>query len=66
MNIPQPKPFTQAIEAKFPETEAVPKDMQEWWMETRENLDRLKDKITTLESEVGSLKEQLISILERL
>lgn len=66
MNQPQVKPFSQALEAEFPEIESVPENMRDWWVETKENLDRLNDKITTIESNLQTLSNRMTSILERL
>ena len=62
MNLPKPQPFSRDIEARFPVEESVPEDMKEWWVETRENLERLKDKITALSLENESLKQAIASI----
>lgn len=61
MNLPKPQPFTRDIEARFPVDESVPEDMREWWVETRENLERLKDKITALNLENETLKQSIAS-----
>lgn len=66
MNLPKFKPFSQDIAVQFPPEESVPEQMEDWWTETRENLNRLKDKISILEQENQILKRQISSILERL
>lgn len=62
MSNPVIRSFAQDTEARFPEEDAVPKDLENWWIETRENLERLKDKIVELQAENESLSEQLSSI----
>ena len=56
------RPFSVSTEARFPEEESVPRELRNWWIETRENLERLKDKITELQAENESLSAQLASI----
>lgn len=46
---PTVRTFSRAIETKLPEDDAVPKDMRPWWSETRENFDRLVDRVGDLE-----------------
>lgn len=65
MTLPTVRAFQINTEARFPEEEAVPKDLKKWWAETRENLERLKDKISQLEAENQDLKERVLK-LERL
>jgi len=55
--------FDRNVEAQFPEEEAVPQNLREWWMETKSNLERLRDRTRLLEQEVESLKTK-ISTLE--
>ncbi len=62
MSNPVIRSFSQDIEVRFLEEETVPKNMRDWWIETRENLERLKDKITDLQIENESLKSKLSSI----
>jgi gas vesicle protein len=59
---PTIRSFSQDIEVRFLEEEAVPEEIRDWWIATRENLERLKDKITDLQTENESLKSQLSSI----
>ena len=63
MSDPVIRSFAQDTEVRFPEEDTVPKDMKEWWVETRENLERLKDKITSLTTENESLKTQVASLV---
>ena len=63
MTTPIIRSFTRDIEARFPAEEEVPKEMRDWWIETRENLERLKDKITSLTTENESLKAQVASLV---
>ena len=62
MSDPVIRSFAQDTEVRFPEEDAVPKDMKEWWVETRENLDRIKDQITSLQIENQSLRNQLSAV----
>lgn len=59
MSNPVIRSFQRDTEARFPEEDSVPENLRPWWAETRENLERLKDKIFALESENQSLKESL-------
>ena len=59
MSDPVVRNFAQDTEVRFPEEDTVPKSMKEWWVETRENLDRMKDRIISLEIDNQSLKKQL-------
>lgn len=61
MTTPVIRTFSRDIEARFPDEESVPSELREWWIETRENLERLKDKITTLTTENESLKARVSS-----
>ena len=45
MSDPVIRSFAQDTEIRFPEEDTVPKDMREWWVEVRENLDRMKDRL---------------------
>jgi len=62
MTTPIIRSFTRDIEARFPAEDEVPSEMRDWWIETRENLERLKDKITTLTTENESLKARVSSL----
>jgi chromosome segregation ATPase len=67
MTTPVVRSFNKDIEARFPEAEAVPENLKDWWMETRENLDRLKDKISELERQIQQIKaapEQTLQFTE--
>jgi len=59
MSTPTIRTFSQDIEARFPEEDMVPQELRGWWIETRENLERLKDKITSLYIENETLKKQV-------
>jgi predicted nuclease with TOPRIM domain len=59
MSTPTVRSFSRNIEARFLEEDSVPKELQAWWAETRDNLERLKDKITELQAENASLSTQL-------
>ena len=59
MSDPVIRSFAQDTEIRFPEEDTVPNEMKEWWVEVRENLDRMKDKIVSLEIDNQSLKKQL-------
>jgi len=59
MSDPVIRSFAQDTEIRFPEEDTVPNDMKEWWIEVRENLDRMKDRIVSLEIDNQSLKKQL-------
>lgn len=59
---PTVRQFSQNIEARFLEDDSVPEELREWWSETRENLERLKDKIQELQVQNQSLSDQLGSI----
>ena len=52
MTTPVVRSFNKDIEARFPDAESVPENLKDWWVETRENLDRLKDKISELERQI--------------
>lgn len=65
MSEPVVRTFAQDTEVRFPEEDAVPQDLRDWWIETRENLERIKDKITNLEAENQALTSR-INALERL
>lgn len=65
MSLPTVRAFSISTEARFPEEESVPQNLRVWWNETRENLERLKDKISQLEAENQDLKERVLK-LERL
>jgi hypothetical protein len=62
MSDPVVRTFAQDTEVRFPEEDTVPKELREWWIETRENLERLKDKLTILEISNQALKKQLESL----
>ena len=62
MNLPKSKPFSRDTEAKFPVEESVPQELRDWWTETRENLERLKDKITSLKLENETLNQSINSL----
>jgi hypothetical protein len=59
MSDPVIRSFARDTEIRFPEEDTVPSDMKEWWVEVRENLDRMKDRIISLEIDNQSLKKQL-------
>jgi len=59
MSDPVIRSFAKDTEIRFPEEDTVPNDMKEWWIEVRENLDRMKDRIVSLEIDNQSLKKQL-------
>ena len=63
MSNPVIRSFQRDTEARFPEEESVSEDLRSWWTETRENLERLKDKISALETENQSLKDSLAGIV---
>ena len=63
MTTPVIRTFSRDIEARFPDEGTVPMELQEWWIETRENLERLKDKITSLTTENESLRTQVASLV---
>jgi len=63
MTTPVIRTFSRDIEARFPDEETVPMELREWWIETRENLERLKDKVTSLTTENESLKTQVASLV---
>ena len=65
MSLPNVRAFSINTEARFPEEESVPNDLKKWWSETRENLERLKDRISQLETENQELKDRVLK-LERL
>lgn len=62
MSDPVIRSFAQDTEIRFPEEDTVPQDMKEWWVETRENLDRIKDKMSSLQVENQSLRNQLSAV----
>lgn len=62
MSTPIVRNFAQDTEVRFPEEDTVPKELKDWWIETRENLERIKDKITSLEIDNEALKKQLESL----
>lgn len=43
------RPFSRSTEADFPETESVPEELRQWWVTTRENLNRITDRISDIE-----------------
>lgn len=59
MSTPVVRSFAQDTESRFPEEDAVPGELREWWIETRENLERLKDKITSLSIANEALTKQV-------
>jgi hypothetical protein len=62
MSDPVIRSFAQDTEVRFPEEDTVPNELKEWWIETRENLERLKDKIQSLEIDNQVLKKRLESL----
>jgi hypothetical protein len=62
MSNPVIRSFDRDIEAQFPEEESVPADMRIWWMETKANLERLRDRANLLEREIESLKSRIRSL----
>jgi|14_taG_2_1085336.scaffolds.fasta_scaffold185441_1 hypothetical protein len=62
MTTPIIRSFTRDIEARFPAEDEVPPEMRNWWIETRENLERLKDKVVTLATENESLQLKINSL----
>jgi hypothetical protein len=46
---PTIRTFSRAIDTKLPEDGALPQNMRPWWGETRENFDRLVDRVGDLE-----------------
>lgn len=62
MSNPVVRTFDRNVEAQFPEEEAVPQNMREWWMETKSNLERLRDRTRLLEQEIESLKSRIRSL----
>lgn len=62
MSDPVIRSFAQDTEIRFPEEDTVPQDMKEWWVETRENLDRIKDKMSSLQVDNQSLRNQLSAV----
>lgn len=46
---PPVRTFSRAIETQLPEEDALPREMKPWWGETRENFDRLVDRVGDLE-----------------
>lgn len=66
MTTPVVRSFNKDIEARFPEAESVPENLKSWWVETRENLDRLKDKINELERQIQQINvpEQTLQFTE--
>ena len=62
MSDPVIRSFAQDTEIRFPEEDTVPKDMREWWVEVRENLDRMKDRLISLEIDNQSLRSQLSAV----
>ena len=62
MSNPVVRGFDRNVEAQFPEEEAVPQNLREWWMETKTNLERLRDRTRLLEQEVESLKTKISSL----
>ena len=59
MSTPVVRNFARDTDVRFPEEDAVPGELREWWVETRENLERLKDRITSLEIQNETLVRQL-------
>jgi hypothetical protein len=60
MSLPVPKAFSTEIEVRFPDNINVPSEMKEWCSVTRENLDRLKEKVLILEStEIAILRKKV-------
>ena len=62
MSNPVVRTFERNVEAQFPEEEAVPKNLREWWRETKTNLERLRDRTNLLEQEIESLKTKISSL----
>ena len=62
MSDPVIRSFAQDTEVRFPGEDTVPSELKEWWIETRENLERLKDKIQSLEIDNQVLKKRLESL----
>lgn len=62
MSSPVVRKFDRNVEAQFPAEESVPQNLREWWMETKTNLDRLKDRTLLLEQEIESLKSRIRSL----
>ena len=44
-NLPKVRGFSSDVDVRFPESDKVPAEIRTWWISTRENLERLKDKI---------------------
>jgi archaellum component FlaC len=51
------KQYSKDIEARFLDDSSVPSELKNWWNETRDNLERLKDKITELSLQVELLSQ---------
>ena len=49
MNIPV-RTFAQATETSFLDESSVPLNLRDWWLETRDNLLRMHDRVQDLES----------------
>lgn len=62
MSNPVIRTFERNVEAQFPEEESVPQNLREWWMETKTNLERLRDRTNLLEQEIESLKSRIRSL----
>jgi len=62
MSDPVVRTFAQDTEVRFPEEDTVPNELKDWWIETRENLERLTDKIQSLEIDNQVLKKRLESL----
>jgi hypothetical protein len=59
MSTPVVRNFARDTDVRFPEEDTVPNELKEWWVETRENLERLKDRITSLEIQNETLTRKL-------
>jgi len=60
MNIPV-RTFSRAIEVKFSEDEAVPESLRPWWADTRDNLERIVDRVSDIEQGETSVATTSVS-----
>lgn len=49
MNIPI-RTFAQSTETDFLDESAVPSNLRDWWLQTRENLSRMNDRVSDMEA----------------
>ena len=67
MSLPVSRPFSADIEVRFPDAMDVPPEMEEWCAVTKENLDRLREKVLILEgTDIATLQAKVKKLEKKL